>query len=441
LKTFETKRISLQKIFLDNENARHDPIDNEPEITAHLISKFKVKSLAAHIAKTEAINPLERIGVFPHPVVKDAYISDEGNRRMCALKLLNDPDKAPEGHRSFFRKLSESMGSPPSHVDAVIFKDRQEGRPWVQIRHEGPQEGIGTLQWDVRGKVRHNRGAVKPTNPNVQAVALAEYALKRGLLSKPEHDEINVTTVTRYLSNPVFRDTLGLTSRRDLSISVVQKEFDQALEFFLRDSLKGNKGGVSSRSNAKQRAQYGHKLRKDKVAPTTRLANPIRLEPSTGKSTGTGSRGSGRNSHNPNQRAHIIEPPFAAKISNKVLVRIYGELRSLDCRAHPFSGAYLLRAMIEFTFKLWSKENGIATEKVELHNIIDKAVDKLVADGTATEKALKPLRVMSHDKHGLCSPDTLGSFVHGGTIPTGSYLNSSWDSIESCMALVLGQLK
>ena len=59
-----------------------------------LLGKEKVRKLAEDIA-TKGISPLDRLGVTAHPKVNDSYVAVEGNRRLCALKLLADPEKAP----------------------------------------------------------------------------------------------------------------------------------------------------------------------------------------------------------------------------------------------------------------------------------------------------------------------------------------------------------
>src|SRR5688500_8905980 len=97
--------VDLARVYLDNVNPRHDPIDNEREIIAHLLAREYVKPLARDIAERGSLSPLERLAVIPHPSVRDAYISVEGNRRVCALKLLADPEKAPdESDRRYFRQ-------------------------------------------------------------------------------------------------------------------------------------------------------------------------------------------------------------------------------------------------------------------------------------------------------------------------------------------------
>lgn len=142
--THSIKEVDVSRIYLANDNPRHDPIENEPEIIQHLIAHENIKPLARHIANIGSTSPLERIAVITHPKVKNAYITAEGNRRICALKLLADPDKADtEANKRYFRSLSLLMKTPPGKLDAVVFSDKQAARPWMSLRHEGEQGGVG----------------------------------------------------------------------------------------------------------------------------------------------------------------------------------------------------------------------------------------------------------------------------------------------------------
>ena len=200
------KEIPIRSIYLDNENARHDLIDNEPALIAHLLAKEKVEELSADIAKRGSLNPLDRLAVFPHPTAKHSYMSAEGNRRICALKLLHDPEKAPTAElRKRFRFLAAKLDTPITKVDCVEFPNFKESSPWVSLRHEGFKDGTGTRQWDARSKVRFDRRSETHANPNRLADLLTDYGLKRGLIDKTEHGEVPLTTLTRYLNNPVFR--------------------------------------------------------------------------------------------------------------------------------------------------------------------------------------------------------------------------------------------
>lgn len=441
--TYSFKEIDLQRIYLDNNNPRHDPIENESEIIHHLIAHEKIKTLARHIAKAGHTSPLERIAVVAHPKVKNAFIAAEGNRRVCAIKLLADPDKADtEANRKYFRALALEMESPPSKLEAVLFADVKSARPWISLRHEGEQDGVGTKRWDPLQTARFNAREGDTQNPNIQASLLMDYVRDQKLLSPEQIVALSITTLTRYLSNPVFRDTLGLLDNKTLTITVPVDEFNRAVVRFLTDALNP-KSGVNSRTDITDRKKYANKLRAEGVAPTTRELTPrdaIAAARTTGKSSSQSVAPSQRNNRSPDDRRKVIPPKFAAHINDKILKRLYDELRGLDAEEFPFAATYLLRAVIEQAATLFLKQKGKGKEQAELHSKLAR-VAEILAQGGMSDRQLKFLRTMSTDKDSRYSPDTMGHFVHGGAIPTHSHAIKTWDSIEPVIGEILKQLK
>ena len=59
------------------------------------------------------LSPLERLAAIPHPTLDGHFVMVEGNRRLCSLKLLRDPAKAPVADRKAFKKLAERK---PGHA-------------------------------------------------------------------------------------------------------------------------------------------------------------------------------------------------------------------------------------------------------------------------------------------------------------------------------------
>lgn len=438
---YHTKEIDITRIYLDNENPRHDPIDSEPDIIAHLIAKDGVKPLARDIAEAGATSPLERIGVIAHPTVQNAYISVEGNRRVCALKLLADPDKADsEANKKYFRRLAGKMKTLPEAIEAVVFKDRTSARRWVSLRHEGEQGGVGTKQWGSEEKARFNNQGARRSNPNVQAYLLKDYARQKGLLGARQIEEVNVTTLTRYLSNPLFRATLGLVDHKTLTITVPAEEFDRAVTRFLVDSLDAA-SGVNSRSDAASRRAYAERLRSEAIAPRTRNLEPFDVA----KGPRPAEKGERkpeakkqRNNRSPDARRTVIPRSYSAHIGDKILKRLYDELRELDAETFSFAATYLLRAVIERAATLYLQSKGKALEG-ELHKKLER-VASLLAAGGISDRDLKMLRTMASDKDSRYSPDTIGHFVHGGAVPTRTQAIRLWDSIEPVMTAIFNQL-
>ena len=144
--------LNVLDIYLDTDNPRHEPIYDQTSIIKHLLKDERVRNLAKHIAD-HGVNPLDSIGV-----VKDEesnYVVVEGNRRLCALLLLNDPEKAPSGEAPYFKKLAESSTKVPNAVNCVLFDDSDEANIWMGIRHNGEQDGVGVKNWDSKQKTRH----------------------------------------------------------------------------------------------------------------------------------------------------------------------------------------------------------------------------------------------------------------------------------------------
>ena len=87
--------IKTERVFLDFDNPRHDPMESQEEVIRYLCEDELAKDLVIH-----GLSPLELFALIPrNEGKKNAYTVAEGNRRLCALKLLNDPNLAPASMR------------------------------------------------------------------------------------------------------------------------------------------------------------------------------------------------------------------------------------------------------------------------------------------------------------------------------------------------------
>jgi hypothetical protein len=424
---YEIRSVLLRHVYLDNENPRHDPIDSEPEVIAHLLGKERVRKLAGDIAN-KGLNPLDRLGVVKHPKVDGCYISVEGNRRLCALKLLADPERAPtEAMRKVFRDL-KAKATPPKQVEVALFDTRADARHWLRVRHEGELEGIGTRSWKSDQITRFNAADGSGDNPNVLSRELLQYAQHRNLINAEDRAAIKQTTLTRFLSNPVFRHTIGITSNRELRTDAPQAEFDKAIAKFLLDARTAG-SPVHSRTSAKDRKAYAQSLARGGYSPSTRGAVDVRLHPDTGKMDPppVTSQKQKRDNRSPDKRPTIIPADFQCHIKHPVHKRIYDELKMVDALEFAFAGAYLLRAFIELTTRAYLQKNSLPF-KAELHVLIGNAADHLQSAGVPA-KELKALRIMARERDSAYSPESLGASVHGSITPTRVELNRYWDNM------------
>ncbi|HUW98905.1 MAG TPA: hypothetical protein VMV40_08725 [Acidiferrobacter sp.] len=322
--------VPISRIFLMLDNPRHGPLENESKVIARLCSEEKILPLARDIAKN-GLNPLERFALIPKtPTRKTAaanYYVAEGNRRLCALKLLDDPELAPPELRKSFGKAAEDWTQIKT-VSAAVFDDMEDVSLWLERIHAGDQGGLGRIPWTSEQKQQFYGGS-----KNRAAQALLEYAQTGGIISA-EDREGKLTTVQRFVSNAVFREALGLDTSSPDNISRIRPkaDFDVLVKRFIRDLV--NKEHVHSRMNKEDIVLYGRALRKIPGVTNTSI-EPEPLTEAGGKTTKTGRR------KKPTQPAKALHVQYEEGIAqalknlkNPKLASLYYSICSVDLTEH-----------------------------------------------------------------------------------------------------------
>jgi hypothetical protein len=267
--------VDVDRIFLYEENPRHEPIETEPEIIAYLTNDEQVYNLARSISEIGP-NPLELLGIVQIPgsgaaATKKSYQAWEGNRRLCAIKLLNDPDLAPPHLRKDFERIAKEaeFPLPIKKINCVVFDDHDDLKIWMGIIHNGAQAGVGRLDWDAQQKARHFG-----SSRNRVALAVLDTAEAMGLITKDER-EGKLTTAQRFLGRSVVREAIGLDASNpdDVTYNRPLDDFQKQLTIFINDLREGTR--VTSRHNQAQIDAYGRKL-----ARNADITNE-RIEPQT----------------------------------------------------------------------------------------------------------------------------------------------------------------
>lgn len=245
--------VPIGNIFLWEDNPRHQHLDGETAVIAKLCASEDILTLASDIVRN-GVNPLERLAVVPveQDDATDIYTVAEGNRRLCALKLLTDPDRAPANQRDRFSRLA-AQWTPVADVAAVIFRDHEAVRIWLERTHSGPQGGTGRKNWDADQKQRFNGGS-----KNLAALHLLDYAQELGIVNEDERRR-RLTTVQRFLDTEKFRNALGLRQNGDdILRDRPREDFDALLRTFVHDLIGGK--AVTSRMNKPDIETYAEAL-------------------------------------------------------------------------------------------------------------------------------------------------------------------------------------
>lgn len=275
--TIEAIPVPIDRIFLSLNNPRHEIFGSEAKAIEHLCQEEDVYPLAKDIVK-HGLNPLERFAVVQiekrggtHGA--PSYYVAEGNRRICALKLLHDPDLAPATLRKSFEKLSEDW-APITVVSGVVFDSQESIKLWLDRIHSGPQGGIGRKEWNSEQKTRFYGD-----NKNKSAQALLDYAEEEKMISADERNG-KLTTVQRFLSNDVFQEVIGFDQidQEEAGRTRPKAEFDILVKRFIRDLV--GKIDVNSRMNKERIKQYARSLASLSGVTSARIeSEPLSLEP------------------------------------------------------------------------------------------------------------------------------------------------------------------
>ena len=251
------QEIPIARLFLQFDNPRFEAVENEDEAIERLCLDENVYPLATDIVE-EGLNPLEYFAMVPvdsakRLTAKSSFYVAEGNRRLCAIKLLNDPDRAPAKFKKPFQKLAENW-EPISSVPGVVFHDQKRLRTWLDRLHGGEIGGIGRKSWNSEQKQRF-----AGEGRNQLAQSILDYAEDRGLITKDQRKG-KLTTVQRFMSNQLLREAIGIDASDLSNIKITRPadEVDKLLSIFFGDLLNGEK--VNSRKNKPQIVEYSREI-------------------------------------------------------------------------------------------------------------------------------------------------------------------------------------
>lgn len=206
---------------LDLANPRFaDPVNGQPEAINALLLQgpSKLLNLAEDIAVTGELDPIN-----PPLVMRtaDGPVVLEGNRRFAALKLLRNPDLAQaEATRKSLRSIKAravKAGKPtdgPSEVVCYVVKSREEAQRWIELRHTGQNDGVGTDPWNTyqSASFRPRATAEYRAVLFVQKV-LATFADDADLVSdvRTVRDGGKFTNLARLIGRPYVRDQMSVS--------------------------------------------------------------------------------------------------------------------------------------------------------------------------------------------------------------------------------------
>lgn len=257
---FSYKLINISDLALFLQNPRLSDSENQIESVRKMMhdqGESLIKLGSSIVA--DGLSPIELIGVAYDELTKK-YVVLEGNRRVCALKLLNNPMLAEDkSFRIAFESLKSTFDSNPiTEVNCVVFKSVSDSFKWVIKRHTGRQEGAGMVPWDP---IQQDRASVnlmgKAPSIILQLIDSFERNPFFDASLKYRISEIPITNIERLINDSNVRENCGYEIENGILKEYKSKEYcGKVMSRVFSDFLPPNGLKVSDIYKSSDRRDY-----------------------------------------------------------------------------------------------------------------------------------------------------------------------------------------
>lgn len=440
------KSIPASQLLLDTKNPRFPDIQQSQQEAIRAMAQAqgsKIVALAEHLVNNGP-NPASLSIVMP--AGEGTYCVLDGNRRITALKLLEEPALAEgvldDAALRRLKQLAEQFGKAPLvQLPCVIVADREEADVWIPLIHRGQQQGAGLVEWD--GQVAARYDARKSTNSGAAALQVLDFVQKHAQLSDATRERIDkgkfpITSLTRLVNTPYVRNKLGLEIA-DGNVETVYPE-DEVIKGLTRvvEDLGSRAVTVTHIKTQQQRIDYINGLGSEDLPDSgknldTRVALDMAPKSDAPKAGRPAPRPLPRGA---SSRSTLIPPSCRLRVDQPRVRDIYRELKKLDVDEFKNAAAVMLRVFLELSLDYYlDKELHWPEQQVDntvLARKLEAAANHLENKGAMTRAQLAAIRKAASGQTVLvASIKTLHAYVHNRYFnPVPSEIKAAWDDLQ-----------
>jgi hypothetical protein len=424
----ETISIPPSSLLIDTQNPRlPQPSMGQREaqraLSQHL--QRKILALAKHIV-ANGLNPADLPIVMPTNDDLKRYIVLEGNRRLIALKGLENPDSilgaVDNDVLAQLRDLSRRyQATPIESVLCMSVKDRAEARPWIELRHTGENQGAGIVPW---GHDESTRFRARGGQLEIHSQAL-NFLEEHGHLTPEKRRAIPASSFKRLLATPEVRAKVGLDLKGgDLVFLAEPKPIAKALLFIAEELASGRTKTEDIYTRAK-RVKYAKDLPDEIIVkPTKKDGRPI-----------VGGRRSKTRPKPTRERArdNLIPRDCVLSINDARIYDIETELRSLSLSNYANSVSFSFRVFLELSVDAYitAKKLQVSEESALAHKMQAVVGDLISKQKLTKQQAIPVRRAIQRDSFLAPSLTLMHKYLHNQYVfPAAGDLRAHWNSLQ-----------
>lgn len=445
-------QLKVEHLVLDNDNPRITHSDSQQQTLQKVVrdQKTKLVRLAQSIVE-HGLSPIERLIVMQVTPNPKRYIALEGNRRVATLKVLTNAAvmtgiDMPAGTQKALERLAKVFDkSKVASIDCFEVGSREDARYWIELRHNGEDQGRGVVSWRPIVAARYRK-----RSPAIQAF---DVVIEHGGFSEDEAERLRqqfpLSTFQRFLESPEVRDQIGLrVVQGQLRSNLPPAEFIKPLKKIVTD-LADKEGNNSRRFNStKAMVDYVKGFSRGDKAD---LSKPVAERPVEGIQSsefGKGSKARARpakRSDDPSTRTTVVPKGCPVNVTDNRIAEIYKELRTLKLDDANNAIAVLLRVFLEMSVDHFLEKSGSQLDEVlpnskrrwkDLQKKLAEAVEILVNVGVPRAHFAAVIRSLSV-KNSPMNVDLFHLYVHDRfATPVTSDLKAAWDHAQPLFARI-----
>jgi hypothetical protein len=208
--------LKIEQLVLDTDNPRITHADGQRDALQKVVNDQRIKLVRlAQSIVDKGLSPIERLMVLQISAKPKRYIPLEGNRRVAVMTFLTQPEvmtglDMPVSMQRIFERLAKDFDRTKIEpISCYEVEARDEGRYWIELRHNGENEGRGVVNWPAITAARWRKRDL-----GIQAFDLV---MEHGGFSPEQADKIKqgfpLSTLKRLMEVPDVRDMIGLSAR------------------------------------------------------------------------------------------------------------------------------------------------------------------------------------------------------------------------------------
>ena len=451
---FETFKLS--ELRLDEANFRIGSTSSQRDAIQAVIAdqRAKLVNLAKDILAEGGLSPGEPIWVFRDPV-SNFYVSVEGNRRVTALKLLENPSLADGTTiEKPFRELAKQFAANPIRdLQACVFASRAEAEPWVRKRHLRSSSGVGLEPWKTMAKNRANRAHGKNAEKSLAVVEFLQDGSADWEIIADALDP-KWTTVDRVLNTGALKDKLGVQIEKNGNIHFENGDATAGRKLLRKILSAMTPADVTSRSLDEVGDRVNFLQQFEHLSVKASPVTPLPTTRSEKKPVAPTSSEKVSKPVPPTKRPKMdttVRKTLAPKsgvrtfqVEGARLNGLYSECRKLPVETNENAAALLLRVFIELSSEAYLVERQVSIPTslskksitkwdeigISLATKVQCVIDNL--DPTKKAKQFQQARIaIDQQSHSISSINTLHGYFHNRELcPDAKDLMKAWDNWE-----------